>query len=197
MEAKMGMYKYIREIWKKPKENLGNLWQKRILEWKDEDTTVRIERPTRIDRAKSLGYKAKQGFLVVRQRVNRGKRQRATIRHGRRSKHFGRKKIVNKNYQTISEERAAKKYPNCEVLNSYYVGECGEFFWYEIILIDKSHPQILADPKVNWVSSSKHTGRVFRGLTSASRKSRGLMHKGKGAEKFRPSKTANLKRRKY
>jgi ribosomal protein L15E len=35
-------------------------------------------------------------------------------------------------------------------------------------------------------------------LTSAAKKSRGLRNnKGKGVEKFRPSKTANLKRRKY
>ena len=197
MEAKMGMYKYIREVWKQPKESLGDIWQKRILEWKKEDTTVRIDHPTRLDRAKSLGYKAKQGFVIVRQRVDKSSRQRETIRKGRRSKHFGRRKNVNKSYQSISEERANKKYPNCEVLNSYYVGEDGDHFWYEIILVDRSHPQILADPRVNWVFKSKHKGRAFRGLTSASRKSRALRHKGKGAEKFRSSKTANIKRRKY
>jgi len=193
----MGMYKYIRELWKQPKENLKEIWQKRILEWKKENATVRIDHPTRLDRAKSLGYKAKQGFVIVRQRVDRGGRQREKIRKGRRSKHFGRRKNVNKNYQSVAEERASKKYPNCEVLNSYYVGEDGYYFWYEVILIDKSHPQVLADPNLSWVHKNKHKGRVFRGLTSAARKSRGLRHKGKGAEKFRPSKTANIKRRKY
>jgi large subunit ribosomal protein L15e len=197
VEAKMGIYKYVREIWKNPKSNLGDIWQKRILEWKKENVTVRIKRPTRIDRARSLGYKAKQGFLIVRQRVNRGGRQRATIRHGRRSKHFGRRKDLDKSYQSVAEERAVKKYPNCEVLNSYYVGEDGDYFWYEVILIDSVHPQILSDSRMNWIFKSKHKRRVFRGLTSAARKSRGLRHKGKGAEKFRPSKTANLKRRKY
>ena len=192
------MYQYIREIWKNPKENLGDIWQKRILQCKGQDATVRVERPTRIDRARSLGYKAKQGYLVVRQRVIRGGRQRPTIRHGRRSKHFGRRKDVDKNYQSITEERAAKKYVNCEVLNSYYAGEDGKYFWYEVILVDRSHPQILSDPRINWIFRSKHTGRVFRGLTSAAKKSRGLRkNKGKGAEKLRPSRTANLKRRKY
>jgi|TARA_B100001964_G_scaffold245773_1_gene335876 large subunit ribosomal protein L15e len=193
----MGMYQHIREIWKKPKESLGDTWQKRLLEWKNQDTTVRIKHPTRLDRARSLGYKAKQGFILVRQRVDRGGRQRETIRKGRRSKHFGRRKNVDKSYQSVAEERAVKKYPNCEVLNSYYVGEDGGCFWYEVILVDKSHPQILADPRINWIFKSKHTGRVFRGLTSAARKSRGLRHKGKGAEKLRPSRTANIKRRKY
>ena len=195
-KLKMGTYKYIREIWKNPKENLGDIWKKRILEWKGQEVTIRIKNPTRIDRARSLGYRAKQGFLIVRQRVVRGGRLREKIRHGRRRKHFGRRKDVDKSYQSISEERAAKKYPNCEVLNSYYVGEDGHFFWYEVILIDKSHPQILADPRINWIFKSQHKGRVFRGLTSAAKKSRGLRNKGKGAEKLRPSRTAYLKGRK-
>jgi large subunit ribosomal protein L15e len=193
----MGMYKYIRKIWKKPKESLGDVWQKRILEWRREGVTVRIEKPTRIDRARSLGYKAKQGYIIVRQRVDRGGRQRETIRHGRRSKHFGQRKNIDKSYQSVAEERAVKKYPNCEVLNSYYAGEDGDCFWYEVILVDRNHPQILADPRINWIFKSTHRGRVFRGLTSAAGKSRGLRHKGKGAEKLRPSRTANIRRRKY
>jgi large subunit ribosomal protein L15e len=197
MEAKMGMYKYIRELWKQPRENLGELWQKRILEWKKESATIRIEKPTRIDRAKSLGYKAKQGFVMVRQRVERGGRQREAIRKGRKPKKFSRRKDVNKSYQWVAEERAAKKYPNCEVLNSYYVGEDGTHFWYEIILLDRNHPQVMADPQLNWVCTGNNKGRACRGLTSAGRKSRGLRHKGKGAERLRPSKTANVNVRKY
>ena len=197
MEAKMGIYKYIRETWKNPKANLGDIWQKRILEWKKEDVTVRVKKPTRIDKARYLGYKAKQGYIVVRQRVRRGGRQRETIRKGRRSKHFGRRKDLDKSYQSVAEERAVKKYPNCRVLNGYYVGGDGDYFWYEVILVDCSHPQILADPRINWIFESKHKGRVFRGLTSVARKSRGLRHKGKGAEKLRPSRTANIKSRKY
>jgi len=192
----MSVYKHIRDIWKNPKANLGDIWQKRILEWKNQNVTVRVERPTRLDRARSLGYKAKQGYIIVRQRVDRGGRQREQIRHGRRSKHFGRRKNVDKSYQSVAEERTAKKYPNCEVLNSYYAGEDGNHFWYEVILVDSSHPQILADPRINWVFKSRNKGRVFRGLTSAAKKSRGLRkNKGKGAEKLRPSRTANWKHR--
>ena len=197
MEAKMGMYQHVRELWKQPKKNLGDIWKQRIILWRKEESTVRVPKPTRIDRARSLGYRAKQGILVVRQRVIRGGRQRPKIRKGRRSKHFGQRKDVDKSYQQISEERTAKKYPNCEVLNSYYVGEDGRYYWYEIILVDKAHPQILADKNLNWISRSKNKRRVFRGLTSAGKKSRGLRNKGKGAEKLRPSRSANLKRRKY
>jgi len=191
----MGFYKYIRETWKQPKQNLGSLWKERLIQWRREPVTIRIERPTRLDRARSLGYKAKQGFVIVRQRVSRGGRQRPKIRKGRRSKHSRRRKIVGKSYQWIAEERSSKKYVNCEVLNSYYVAEDGKFYWYEIILVDKAHPQILADKNLRWIAEKQHTRRVFRGLTAAGRRSRGLLtNKGMGAEKLRPSLRANQRR---
>ena len=188
----MGMYQYVRDVWKKPSENLGQLWQQRIIKWRQEPTTIRLERPTRIDRARSLGYKAKPGFIVVRQRVNRGGRQRPQIRHPRRSKAMGRRKDLTMNYQAVSENRAARKYPNCEVLNSYYAGEDGLYYWYEVILVDRANPSILADPHINWIIS--HKGRSERGLTSAGRRGRGLLNKGKGAEKLRPSLRAHHRR---
>lgn len=183
----MGMYKYVRNLWKKPKQNMPELWRERLIKWRKDPSTVRIERPTRIDRARSLGYKAKQGFLVVRQKVPRGGHMRPMIKKGRRPKHNRRVLILGKSYKQIAEERANKKYPNCEVLNSYWVAQDGKYYWFEIILIDKAHPVILADNDINWITQKQHTRRVYRGLTSSARKSRGLRHKGKGAEKIRPS----------
>ena len=185
----MGMYKYIREAWKKPHEGLGQLWQQRIVKWRQESATIRIERSTRIDRARSLGYKAKPGFIIVRQRVNRGGRQRPQIRHPRRPKAMSRRKDLTINYRVVAENRAARKYPNCEVLNSYWVGEDGLCYWYEVILVDRANPSIVADPQISWIF--KHKGRSERGLTSAGRKGRGLRNKGKGAEKIRPSLRAH------
>ena len=190
----MGYLKYIREIWKKPKANMPELYRERLLKWRREPVTVRIERPTRLDRARSLGYRAKQGFVIVRQRIGKGGRMREQFKSGRRSKHMRRLKIVSKNYAQIAEERAQKKYTNCEVLNSYWVAEDGHFKWYEIILVDKDSPQILKDKTIGWISKPQQRGRVFRGLTSAGRKSRGLRNKGKGAEKVRPSNRANKRR---
>jgi len=180
----MGTYKYIRQLWKRPKENLSELWTQRLILWRKQPATVRIERPTRLDRARSLGYRAKQGIIVVRERVLKGGRQRP--RPGkRRSKRMTRRKIVGKSYQQIAEERAAKSFRNCEVLNSYYVAHDGRYYWYEIILVDRTHPAVVADPRLSWIAQQQHTGRVFRGITSAGRKSRGLRWKGKGAEKAR------------
>jgi len=183
----MGMYKHIRQLWKKPKANMPELWRERLLKWRREPSTVRVERPTRIDRARSLGYKAKQGFIVVRQRVLKGGHFRGSYLGGRRSKHQRKVMILGKSYQQIAEQRANDKYPNCEVLNSYWVAKDGKYYWYEIILVDKANPAILSDKDINWITSKKHKGRIYRGLTSASRKSRGLRRKGKGAEKIRPS----------
>ncbi len=185
----MGVYKYIRNLWKKPKEN--PLWRERLIQWRREPNTVRISRPTRLDRARSLGYKAKGGILIVRQRISRSKRMRPGNLKGRRPKTFRHKKVTNMNYQQICEQRANKKFPNCEVLNSYYVAEDGKSFWYEIILVDRAHPQIIADKDLNWISITQ--GRAFRGLTSSGRKARGLRNKGKGAEKLRPSRNAVYK----
>jgi large subunit ribosomal protein L15e len=187
----MGTYKQIRELWKSPKKNLSELWKQRLIAWRKEPVTVRLERPTRLDRARSLGYRAKEGIFIVRQRVKRGGHTRdTTTRRGRRPKHYRQKMVLGKSYQTISEERAARKYVNCEVLNSYKVAEDGKHYWFEIIMVDIAHPAIKKDKKLNWLMANEHTRRVFRGLTGSSRRSRGLTKKGKGAEKIRPSQRA-------
>lgn len=185
----MGLYKYVKEAWKKPSHELEQMHRKRLTLWRSENTSTRIDHPTRIDKARSLGYRAKQGIIVVRQRVERGGRQRPSIRSGRRSAHNYQKKILSKNYQQIAEERANDKFKNCEVLNSYFVGQDAIYEWYEVILVDRSSPVVLADPIYKNIASQK--GRSYRGLTSAGRKSRGLRNKGLGAEKIRPSNRAN------
>jgi large subunit ribosomal protein L15e len=174
------MYRHLRELWKKPRENIP-FYRERLLKWQDEPATVRIEKPTRLDRARALGYKAKQGYIVVRQKVRRGGRQRPKFTGGRRSKHMRRRKIVAKSYQWIAEERANRQYTNCEVLNSYFVARDKDYYYYEVILVDRTHPVIIAS--IPWVQKAR--GRVYRGLTSAGKKSRGLTRKGVGAEKLR------------
>ena len=180
--CKMGLYQHLRETWNKMDKKS---FQEKIIKWRQEPVTLRIEKPTRLDRARSLGYKAKQGYLIVRQKVDRGGRQNPQIRHPRRPKAMSRRKDLTLNYQTVAEQRAARHYPNCEVLNSYYVGEDGTRYWYEVILVDTTHPVIQSDDKISWIL--EHRGRAIRGLTSSAKRGRGLMRKGKGAEKIRPS----------
>jgi large subunit ribosomal protein L15e len=181
----MGLYQHLKTTFEKQPKDLLILHRSRLIEWRKEPVTIRIEKPTKLNRARALGYKAKPGFIIVRQRVLRGGRMRPRIRAGRRSKHMRHKKILSMSYQTVAEQRAASKYPNMEVLNSYLVGKDGESFWYEVIMLDKSHPAVFKDPHYSWVASPANRGRVFRGLTSSARKSRGLRNKGFGAEKVR------------
>lgn len=174
MDMVRNMYDFIGEMWKRPREGfLGELQWERMIEWRRGPAVVRVERPTRLDRAHSLGYKAKQGIIVVRSRVRRGGLNKPAIRAGRRPKRRGMLKItMKKSTKRIAEERAARKYPNMEVLNSYYVGEDGLYKYYEVILVDRSHPAILNDKDLLWIANQK--GRVFRGKTSAGQKGRGL-----------------------
>jgi large subunit ribosomal protein L15e len=181
-------YKYIAEEWAKPEKSfVDELMRQRLIEWRKQPTVTRIGRPTRLDRARKLGYKAKQGFVMVRTRVRRGGMRKIRPKAGRRPKRMGVKKFKPaKSLRLIAEERTARKFPNLEVLNSYWVGEDGRHKWFEIILVDKNHPVIKTDKDVNWITEKQHKRRVYRSLTSAGKKVRSLRRRGRGAEKFRP-----------
>lgn len=185
-------YKYIAEAWAKPEESfVKELMRQRLIKWRKQSAIVRIEKPTRIDRARRLGYKAKQGFVVARVRVRRGGLRKKRPKAGRRPKRMGVKKYKPaKSMRLIGEERTGKKFPNLEVLNSYWVAEDGRSKWFEIVMVDPHHPVIKADKEINWITQKQHHRRVFRGLTSAGKKIRGLRRKGRGAEKVRPSRKA-------
>lgn len=192
----MVMYSYIAQAWNKPKASyVRQLLRERLPEWGKGLSVVRVENPTRLDRARILGYKAKQGIVVVRSRVRRGGRRKVRPNAGRAPSKLGVKKYTpKKSIRWIAEERAARKYPNLEVLNSYWVGEDGKHKYYEVILVDPAHPAIKSDKDLKWICERQHRGRVHRGLTSAGKRSRGLRRKGKGAEKIRPSIGAKLGR---
>jgi len=185
-------YKYIAEAWATPEKSfVDELMRQRLIEWRRQPAITRAEKPTRLDRARKLGYKAKQGFIITRVRVRRGGLRKQRPKAGRRPKRMGVKKYKPaKSLRLIAEERTARKFPNLEVLNSYWVGEDGRSKWFEVILVDPQHPAIEADRDVNWICQKQHHRRVFRGLTSAGKKVRSLRRKGRGAEKFRPSKKA-------
>lgn len=182
-------YSHIREAWKEPSEGmLGDLQWQRKQEWRRQGAIERVDRPTRLDRARDLGYKAKQGIVVARVSVARGTARKQRHKAGRRSKRQGVRRVTRtKSRQRIAEERASRKYRNLRVLNSYSVGEDGRQKWFEVILVDPHHPAIEADPDLNWICDDSHRGRAFRGKTSAGRSGRGLRNRGKGSEHTRQS----------
>jgi large subunit ribosomal protein L15e len=187
-------YKYMTEEWNKPEDSfVKELMQKRVVEWRQQNAVLRINRPTRLDRARKLGYKAKQGFIILRVRIRRGSRKKPRPKAGRRSKRLGVAKLKPaKSLQFIAEERAARRFPNLEVLNSYWIWQDGRNKWFEVIMVDPSHPVVKVDKNINWICDNTQHGRVHRGLTSAGKEVRGLHHRGRGAEKARPSRRSRL-----
>ncbi len=190
----MGYLKYLKETWKKPRETLGQQYKDMLFNYRRENVVTRLEKPTRIDRARALGYKAKQGFVIARVRVVRGGKSNPKDIKGRDGGNQSTKISQSKNYQWIAEEKAEKRFPNLEVINSYWVAQDEKYYWYEMIMVDVYHPQIISDKEINWVISNKHTKRASRALTSSAKKSRGLNKKGIGSEKARPSLRSNNRR---
>ena len=185
-----GLYHYLRQAWKKPDIKV---LRERMIGWRKENSVVKIDKPTRVDRARTLGYKAKKGFVVTRVRVLRGGRQRHRTNKGRRTKRHTIRKDLKMNYKWVAELRAQKKFPNLEVLNSYKLAQDGKHYFFEVILIDPSKPEIKSDKKVNKIGTGANKHRVHRGLTSSGKKSRGLRNKSP-MNKNRPSVRAGKRR---
>ena len=162
-------YKYMAKAWRKPESSyVKEVMKERVILWRKEQSITRVDKPTRIDRARRLGYKDKAGYVVTRVRVRKSGYRRQRPKMGRRQKKMGVNKLkFAKSMRLIAEERTARKFPNLEVLNSYWVWQDGINKWYEIILVDLT---VLPE-----LSLGKGRGRAFRGLTSAGRKVRGLM----------------------
>ena len=151
------MNRHLKEAWKRPEDSyIKEVMRQRAIQWRRQPVSIRIDKPTRLDRARSLGYKAKKGFVVVRTRVRRGGRRKLRPILGRRQKRMGVKKFTPaKSIQLIAEERTARKYPNLEVLNSYWVWQDGRNKWYEVILVDPNSPSIMSDKDVGWIAGNK------------------------------------------
>jgi large subunit ribosomal protein L15e len=189
-------YSHIKEAWRNPDDGkLAELQWRRKQEWRDQGAIERVERPTRLDKARELGYKAKQGIVVARVSVRKGGARKQRFKAGRRSKRQGVNRLGRrKSIQRIAEERASRKYPNLRVLASYWVGEDGSQKWHEIVLVDPEHAAIQNDDDLNWICDDSHRGRAFRGRTNAGRANRGLQTRGKGAEHVRPSISGDRRR---
>ena len=73
----MGSSKYIQELWRKKQSDvLRFLLRIRCWEYRQWRTIERVPQPTRPEKARRLGYRAKQGYVIYRIRVRRGDRKR-------------------------------------------------------------------------------------------------------------------------
>jgi len=137
------------QVWLKMlKENPMELRQRAVV-WRNENAVTRVEKPSRIARARRLGYKAKQGIIVVRMRVGTGGMRKERPRGGRRPKHLGVTKIkADVSMKQVAERRILQRYPNMKLLGSYFLYKDGMHYWFEVILADPSHPRIAKDKEM-------------------------------------------------
>ena len=137
------------QVWLKMlKENPMELRQKAVI-WRNQNAVTRVEKPSRIARARRLGYKAKQGIIVIRMRVGTGGMRKQRPRAGRRPKHLGVTKIkADVSMKQVAERRVLQRYPNMKLLGSYFLYKDGMHYWFEIILADPSHPRIAKDKEI-------------------------------------------------
>ena len=140
------MRSYMADTWTNMwKLNSQELRSKAVL-WREEPAIIKIQRPSRLDRARRLGYKAKQGIIVVRARLGRGGMRKQRPIAGRRPKHIGVVHIKQGiSMRKVAERRVNERFPNLEVLGSYYLHKDGMYLWYEIVLVDPNHPSISKD----------------------------------------------------
>ncbi|OQR91787.1 60S ribosomal protein L15-1 [Achlya hypogyna] len=196
----MGAYKYMAELWKRKQSDvLRFLNRVRAWQYRQLPVVYRLVRPSRLDKARRLGYKAKQGYVAVRVAVRRGGRKRPNskgIVYGK-PKHHGINELkFARNLRSVAEERAGARFTNLRVLNSYWVNQDATYKYFEVILVDHSHKAIRRDARINWIVNAVHKRREKRGLTSAGRQARGLRQRGHKANKIiGSSRRANWKRR--
>lgn len=148
-------YDLMSRAWRGHRQYMKQMMRQLAVKWRRDPAILRVENPTRLDRARRLGFRAKQGFVVVRARVRRAGARKTRPVSGRRQKGMGVSKIKwAKGMKQIAEERVAKKYPNMEILNSYFLWADGRYYWAEVLLVDPHHPSVAGDAGAKWLSKS-------------------------------------------
>ncbi|MCJ1403977.1 hypothetical protein MMC11_007201 [Xylographa trunciseda] len=177
----MGHYKYIEELHKKKQSDvLRFLLRVRCWELRQLNVIHRASRPSRPDKARRLGYKAKQGYVIYRVRVRRGGRKRPVPKgatYGKPTNQGVNQLKYQRSLKSTAEERVGRRCANLRVVNSYWINQDSTYKYFEVILVDPQHKAIRNDARINWIVKPVHKHRESRGLTATGKKSRGL---GKG-----------------
>ncbi|KAJ3327971.1 60S ribosomal protein L15 [Blyttiomyces sp. JEL0837] len=180
-------YKYLEELYKKKQSDVVRfLLRVRCWEYRQLNVIHRASRPSRPDKARRLGYKAKQGYVVYRVRVRRGGRKRPVKKgavFGKPAAQGVTQLKYQRSHRATAEERVGRKCGNLRVLNSYWVNQDATFKFFEVILVDPNHKAITRDPRINWIAKPVHKHREARGLTGIGKKNRGI-GKGHGHNKM-------------
>lgn len=179
----MSFVSLLREIHRKKQSDVMRYLQRiNIVKARQFEEVHRQEKPTFLERARTLGYKAKRGYTIFNVRVKKGNYPRQLKYNNGNT----RGKCVNAGLYQIkpslskqveAEIKVGKQVPNLRVLNSYWIGQDYMYKHFQVICIDPCMVEIRNDPKINWICKPVHKHREARALTSAGKKTRGL---GKG-----------------
>jgi len=195
----MGAYKYLEELWKRKQSDVMSfILRIRAWEYRQLPAIHRCTRPSRPDKARRLGYKRQQGYVIYRIRVRRGGRKKPVAKgivYGKPASQGVVQLKFARNLRNVAEERVGRKVGGLRVLNSYWAAQDATYKYFEIILVDPAHKKIRNDPRINWIVNPVHKHREMRGLTSSGKSGRGLRVRGNFAKKARPSRRASWKRR--
>ncbi|KAF5511811.1 60S ribosomal protein L15 [Colletotrichum siamense] len=193
----MGALKYVEELQKKKQSDVMRfLLRVRCWELRQLNVIHRASRPSRPDKARRLGYKAKQGYVIYRVRVRRGGRKKPVAKgatFGKPTNQGVNQLKYQRSLAATAEERVGRRCANLRVLNSYWINQDSTYKYYEVILVDPQHKAIRTDPRINWIVNPVHKHREARGLTATGKKSRGL-NKGHRYNKTRAGRRKTWKR---
>lgn len=185
----MGANKYIKQTFQNEWKGISDenydyalIMRKRGIEFRNEErAVVKVDYPTNLPNARSVGYKAKQGIFVVRVRVRKGTGTHHRPKNKRRPKRQGQNKLSRRiSTQGMAEQKASKYYSNAESIGSYKIAEDGKWHYFEVVMADRNAPSILADKNLKYLATGQQ-GRAERGKTFAtgSNKIKNLKNKRK------------------
>jgi len=133
------LYASLRKEWRSRDDRAEALSIERMTQWRRQGAVFRVSRPLRLDRARRMGYRAKQGYVVVRVRVRRGGFSKPRPRSGRRQKALGVvKHKVNVSVKREALGRALRRFPNLSPLGAYWLAEDGRNMWFDVLMVDRS-----------------------------------------------------------
>ena len=90
-------YKYVTETFQNTRDTkYDSVQYHRMIELRKMRSVQRIEKPTNIARARNLGYKAKQGYIVAVSKVRRGTLHKLRPVQGRKNANLAINKITPK-----------------------------------------------------------------------------------------------------
>lgn len=130
----MNGYKHVLKSFQKSLKERSDALKKRIHDWREEPTVIRVEKPSNIARARSAGFKAKHDYVIARVRVKKGKLVRRAPKQGRKPGRNRKTQSSGMGLKRIAEIKAGLKFPNFNIVNSYLAGEDGQFKFFEVVL---------------------------------------------------------------